>query len=152
MPGIPSTCRSGPDPESEGVGDVPDFLSFSPIDNLDDVEATGAFVPASPGQEGQCRTGHFPLLEGRDRLGRCAVAAPAACFHFDEDDQLPIQGDQVDLAATQPKAALDDTQAGTFEEPCGELLPAASEGLPRVAGGRSAQRRSGRRGRSCLMR
>ncbi len=100
MPGIPSTYRSAPAFESEGVGDVPNFWDFSTFDDLDDVEPARALVPASPGQEGQCGARYSPLLEGRDRLGRGAEAATAACLHFDEDDQLPVQGDQVDLTAT----------------------------------------------------
>ena len=90
MLGIPSTDRPGHGSKSKGVGDMSNFRSFSSGDDFDDVEATGALVPATPAKEDQGDARDLSLLGGRDRFCRGTVAAAAARFYFDENDQLPV--------------------------------------------------------------
>lgn len=62
-----------------------------------------ALKPAIPGQENKCRLCQFSLLACIDGMRGAHEAVAASESDLDEDEAVPVQHDQIDLAAAAAK-------------------------------------------------
>jgi len=85
----------------EGVPDVLDHGCPAIVgpDDGHDIEPRRPVQEPVPPEEVEGGQGEPALFFRRDRLGR---VAPPSCLDLDEDDGVPVAGDQVDLALRGP--------------------------------------------------
>ncbi len=95
----------------EGVANVFDrgAASFGPGDGHN-VEAGSVAQKPVAFQIGRGKAGKPALLGQIDGLGGMTLLVALSCFHFDEDNGSPVDGDQIEFPQAGADAASDDSQ------------------------------------------
>jgi hypothetical protein len=110
----------------------PRLGSLGPGDR-DDVEPAGALEEASALEPYEGGAGELFLLGERDGLGGVPGSERGACFHFDEDDPLSVQCNQVNLADETARLPGEDAIALLAEKSGSSPLSSVAEQLPQPA-------------------
>ncbi len=98
-------------------------------DDNDEVEAKGppvkamfATVPCGGGADSAA------LASPEEMTRESGVRGPPR-FHFDEDKDIAVKGDEIDFAPGTTKAAFKNRQARPVKKPTGEVLTGEADGV-----------------------
>ena len=93
-------------------------------DDGDYIKPAGVFEEPAAFQEFERRERESPLFLGGNGLGGVALAAG---LDLDEDEDIPVTGDEVNLSAGGAETVGDHTQTGASQVPRGETFARLTE-------------------------
>ena len=103
-------------------------------ENLDDIEAAGAFQPPVALEIKQGHPGESLLLFTIDRLGRPAEGQSATSLDLDENQDVAILGNQIDFAEASAEAPLENPHSRATEQVLRQDLAIDSQLLTWIVG------------------